>query len=417
MKALRIRFICCLLSVVLIDCRPVVANSNSDDTTTAAMTVFEQRILPILQSSKPSSCSECHLSGVDLKAYIRPTQKETFASLLAAELIDLEKPDDSKLLQFIKRRPESPSLITDRVRDIEYQAFRDWIHAAIKSPELLSQSDASAPIGPSLPNEVIRHGRKDRVLASFIDNVWTEVGRCAACHSPDRNKEHVQQHGDQVSWIKLNDPQATLDHMLQESLINVDSPSDSLLLSKPLMQVEHGGGQKMVIGDRTYKQFRSFIDDYASIVKSRYASPEQLPVLEDEASVVSEIWLKIDGVPAHYDKLLLQVDLYYWTGSEWTEFRVATSDRPIFGGGNLWQHSLTLIAPRESTWMRNLETQALPAGRYRAKLYLDRSGKLARDFTQQLSEEDRVGEVDFETQWPSGYDKMTIIAFPNSSRE
>ncbi len=29
--------------------------------------VFKQRILPIFRSSNPSSCTECHLAGVDLK--------------------------------------------------------------------------------------------------------------------------------------------------------------------------------------------------------------------------------------------------------------------------------------------------------------------------------------------------------------
>jgi mono/diheme cytochrome c family protein len=70
---------------------------------------------------------------------------------------------------------------------------------------MAAKGDA-APIGPTISNEVIRHARRDRVLASFIDNIWTEVGRCAACHSPDRNQKQVKEHGDQVSWIKLNDP-------------------------------------------------------------------------------------------------------------------------------------------------------------------------------------------------------------------
>lgn len=76
----------------------------------------------------------------------------------------------------------------------------------------------------------------DRVLAAFIEHVSTEAGRCAACHSPDQNQIHVQKHGEQVSWIK------------------------------PAMQVEHGGGQKMVAVDRAYKQFRRFIDDYAASI-------------------------------------------------------------------------------------------------------------------------------------------------------
>ena len=47
----------------------------------SSLAIFDRRILPILQAKDPSSCSECHLSGVDLKQYIRPDANPTFASL------------------------------------------------------------------------------------------------------------------------------------------------------------------------------------------------------------------------------------------------------------------------------------------------------------------------------------------------
>jgi hypothetical protein len=100
---------------------------------------------------------------------------------------------------------------------------------------------------------------------------------------------------------------------------------------KPTMQVEHGGGQKMVVGDRSHKQFRRFIDDYAATVQGKYTKADQLPGQSDEVSVVTDIWFKIEGVPAKYDKMLLQADLYRQTDSGWTDYRVATSDRPVFG--------------------------------------------------------------------------------------
>lgn len=130
------------------------------------------------------------------------------------------------------------------------------------------------------------------------------------------------------------------------------------------MQVEHRGGQKMVHGDRTFKQFRRFIDDYAAVVQGKYASADQLPEPSEEVSVVTDVWLKIEGVPARYDKLLLQADLYRWNDSGWSDFRVATSDRPVFGPKNLWQHSLSLTAPRESKWAGEIGSRKLPPGRY-----------------------------------------------------
>jgi mono/diheme cytochrome c family protein len=385
------------------------ASFAADD---AALKIFEQRILPILQSKKPSSCAECHLSGVDLKDYVRPTQQETFASLVAAQLVDTKKPENSKLLKFIERSPDKSSLLTDRARKAEYDAFAAWIRAAVADPKLLAAKDKAAPIGPQLPDEVIAHARRDRVLASFVDNVWAEVGRCAACHSPDRNQDKVKKHGEQVSWIKLKDPQATLDHMLEYDLISIDEPEKSLILRKPLNQVEHGGGQKMVVGDRTYKQFRRFIDDYAAVKRGEYKSERELPKSTDEVSLVSEIWFKLENVPEKFDKQLLQVDIYRADGSGWTKARIATSDRAVFGKGKLWQHSLSLIAPRGSKEAEQLPKLQLPPGKYLAKIYVDQTGKLAKDFQAELNEEDFVGQVEFNTKWPAGYGQMTIVQYP-----
>jgi hypothetical protein len=258
---------------------------------------------------------------------------------------------------------------------------------------------------------VIRHARRDRVLQSFLDNVWSEVGRCAACHSPDRNQDKVKKHGEQVSWIKLRDPQGTLDYLIGAGLIDAKKPDKSLLLMKPSMQVEHGGGQKMVVGDRSYKQFRRFLDDYAAVAQGKYKTVDQLPKPNDEASVVTEIWLKITDVPAKYDKMLLQIDLYRSTGSGWSKERVATSDRPVFGKGQLWQHSLSLTGQRGSKWAEELRAMRLPAGRYLAKVYVDQHGKLQRDFRAVLTDEDIVSEVEFESSWPEGYGQMTVVKF------
>ena len=377
-----------------------------------ALAVFEQRILPIFQAKKPSSCTECHLSGVELKDYIQPDQAKTFASLVSVGLIDVKKPDDSKILRFINRSPEKPNLITDKVRQQEHDAFQAWIRAAVKDPELLASKSLEA-IGPQIPDEVIRHARKDRVLALFVDNVWTEVGRCAACHSPDRNQKQVKEHGEQVSWITLRDPQATLNHMVDAGIINADEPLESMLLTKPTMQVDHGGGQKMIVGDRTYKQFRRFIDDYASVVDGKYKTVVEIPEESDELSVVTDIWFKITEVPAKYDKMLLQADLYCSTGVGWSKHRVASSDRLVFGKGKLWQHSLSLTAPRESEWADEMKSKRLSAGRYLVKLYIDQTGKLQKDFRAELGDKEFVGQVEVESRWPAGYGRMTVVKFPS----
>jgi len=378
----------------------------------SSLAIFNRRILPIFQSSKPSSCAECHLSGVDLKEYIRPSQQQTFASLVDAGLINVNQPDDSKILTFIQRRPEQKSLLIEEIREQEFEAFRAWIQAAVSDNALIADAEVQT-IGSKFSSDVIRHGRKDRVLESFVENVWTEAGRCTACHSPDTNQEQVKEHGEQVSWISVGDPQATLDYMVDVKLIDTDEPEKSLLLMKPTLQLPHGGGQKMVIGDRTYKQFRRFIDDYTAIVESRYAKSDQLPIPSQEVSVVTDIWMKIEGVPAEYDKMLLQIDLHQQTDSGWSALPVATADRPVFGGGNLWQHSLSLLAIRETDWANQLSAKKLPPGNYLAKIYVDQNDKLQKNFNAELGEGDFSGQVQVESQWPAGYGKMTIIKFPS----
>jgi hypothetical protein len=37
-----------------------------------ALSIFERRILPIFRAESPSSCTECHLGGVELKDYTPP---------------------------------------------------------------------------------------------------------------------------------------------------------------------------------------------------------------------------------------------------------------------------------------------------------------------------------------------------------
>jgi len=383
---------------------------------TKSLEIFNRRILPIMNSAKPSSCAECHLSGVDLKDYIRRDQGETFAALVKGGMIDAKQPDKSKLLEFINRAPEKPSIVSADVRREELNAFKAWIKAAVRDSEHLKTKAGSETLGPKLPVEVVRHARNDRVLASFIDNVWVEATRCTACHSPLLNQKQVKEHGPQVSWITPDDPAATLRHLVEAGLIDRDKPTQSMILQKPTMQVKHGGGIKMVVGDRSYKQFRTFLEDYAATSAGKYKSAEELPRQDAEISRVSEVWFKLTDVPETFDQQLLKVDLYRQddrTKTGWSKDRWATSDRQVFGKGKLWQHSLSLIAPRDSARSQDLLNQpSLPAGTYLVKIYVDQSDRLGEDWQAELDERDFVGQVEVDSRWPDGYGNMTSATFP-----
>ncbi|MBD3676420.1 MAG: hypothetical protein HUJ26_23155 [Planctomycetaceae bacterium] len=396
------RAVLILGSYLLLVIQPVASAQTSEE-------IFEKRLLPIFQSPKPSSCTECHLSGVELKQYILPTQEATFAALLKMKMIDTEHPEKSKILEFIARAPDSESLVSKKMRQQELDAFKSWILAASKDPELRN-TKATAKAGPTVPDEVIRHARKDRVLQSFVDNVWSEVGRCAACHSPDRNQKQVKEHGDSVSWIMLDAPQATMNYLIENEILNTDNPEKSYLLLKPTNQIEHGGGVKLKVGDRTYKQFLKFATDYAHIVNDDYKTAEMLPEQSNEVSQVSEIWFKVTGVPEKYHQKLLKVDIY----RAGNDRRVATADRQIFGPKQLWQNHLSLTAPRDSKRAQEIRRIAkLPPGEYVARISIDKTDRLERNPDADWTEDDYIGQVPFRTDWPPGYGRMTVIEYPH----
>ncbi|MEK6233640.1 MAG: hypothetical protein N2C14_02925, partial [Planctomycetales bacterium] len=99
--------------------KTIAADAEPNGKDSSALAVFRKRILPLFHAKTPSSCTECHLGGVDLKDYLHPDQEKTFASLVKSGLVDVKKPMDSKILRFIRRSPKVPSPLTQRVREKE----------------------------------------------------------------------------------------------------------------------------------------------------------------------------------------------------------------------------------------------------------------------------------------------------------
>jgi hypothetical protein len=383
--------------------------------------VFEKRLLPIFKSPNPSSCTQCHLSAVDLKYYLLPSHEDTFVSLRDQGLIDLDKPDKSKILALIKMgeaEKGKSALIHQKTRKAEYEAFADWIKRSAADPRLreLPKLAADKLAKPKRPNEVIQHARKDRVLESFTNNVWPIRFRCMNCHtegSPQAAK-HVKEHGERVAWFKAAGPEATLDYLRNSKLMDANNPEKSLLLRKPLNEVKHGGGIKFVKGDQGYKAMRAFLEDYARIVKDDYAKASDLPKVK--AGLVgfgTDVWFKLANTPADWGDKLLQVSVYAQDAKTktWEAQPIATSDRVVWGKGKTWQHNLTLLAAkgseRAAAWSKG--GPSLPPGRYLVKVYVDRDARLAKDWKAALATDDFVGEAEVRSDWPAGYGRMTVV--------
>jgi hypothetical protein len=384
--------------------------------------VFEKRILPIFKSPNPSSCVQCHLAGVDLKNYILPSHEQTFASLRDQGLIDLDRPEKSKILALIQMGEgdkNGAALIHQKTRRAEYEAFADWVKRSARDPRLraLPKLTPTEVAGPKRPAEVIRHARADGLLESFANSIWALRFRCMSCHTEGHpeNRKLVEKHGERVAWVKAAGPEATLAYLRASKLIDVDKPEQSLLLLKPLGEVKHGGGKKFLPGDQGYKAFRAFVEDYARIVKDQYPDAASLPAAGAEpARFGTDIWLKLAETPAAWGDKLLQVRVYAWdTGKNaWEADPIATSDRGVWGQGRLWQHCLTLLAPRGSeraaAWSKGGKP-SLPRGRYLVKVHVDQGGRLARDWQAMLGDDDYAGQVEVESAWPEGFGRMTTV--------
>lgn len=382
--------------------------------------IFERRIVPIFKSPNPSSCTECHLAGVDLKNYILPSHEKTFISLRDQGLIDLENPGDSKILRLIEMgggTNQGASLVSAKAREAEYAAFANWIKVSASDAKLRNapKLESTEIAKPPRPLEVIRHARTDRLLASFEENIWSQRFRCSGCHSPagSENSKLVAEHGEQVSWLK-DTADATMRYLLDSENINVKQPERSRLLLKPLNEIKHGGGQKMLAGDMTYKAFRAWLDDYAKTVSDRYASAADLPKPKTAPQMFgTEIWLKLTNTPPEWADKLLQVTLFAWNPNKdsWESEPIAISDRGVWGKGKLWQHNLALLAEKDSARAKEWREgkPALSAGRYLLKVHVDAKERLKSDWNGILGDAEFVGETVVESKWPKGYGRMTTL--------
>ena len=143
--------------------------------------VFEERILPIFKSPDPSSCAQCHLAAVDLKDYILPSAKDTFLALRDQGLIDLDKPEKSKILTLINRGandPKAGGLIPAKQQKAEYEAFAAWIKACAADPAL---RDAPKPEkAPALRDQAGRGHPPRAARTACWSRSRRTSGRCAS---------------------------------------------------------------------------------------------------------------------------------------------------------------------------------------------------------------------------------------------
>lgn len=248
---------------------------------TSPTEIYERRIEPLLLDDNPKTCNQCHLSGVDLSAFVRSTPCETMACLVADGLVDPSQPGESEILAWIRRAEPDSALITERVIDAEYAGFLQWIEASAACPSACDGAVCTAPSSRSgcrvepdpVEPPVIDTGDPDcsaqALEQRFLDEVYAFRGRCFPCHFDNELDEDPSI----PRWISTrgncnNGSIETLRLATRAGYLDLDQPEQSLLLLKPLTEfsggVPHGGGQKFEgEDDPAYQSFLAFIRSYS----------------------------------------------------------------------------------------------------------------------------------------------------------
>jgi hypothetical protein len=307
--------------------------------------IYQRLVIPLIQSAKSNSCSECHLQGIKLDDFLTSDPKASFASLRARGWIDTKQPAESKLLQFIAKKPENSTALMDQVRNLELEAIGQWIRASVQDPDSLN-----TPLPDlddlKLDEKLMRHVRKDQMMSRFVDIVWSQFERCANCHSSDRNAKQVEKHGEQMSWIVPNSPTETLKLLEERKLINLEKPSASLLKTKALGKDEHGGGVKFPEDGQTDREWGLFLSDFAAIKRATYSSSKEIPKFDPIRTWRTGLHLKVkelpDLPPGKYAVVLM-----HWIAADGkvNEEPTAIGEGRVSKDGTSWGTSMKLIEP------------------------------------------------------------------------
>ena len=450
---MRYSFFACFLFAIGTSVATSAAEPSDAEASSASesMQIFEQRILPIFRSPNPSSCVQCHLSSVDLKDYILPSSRQTFLSLRAQGLIDLDHPDQSKILKLIRMGEEDKDsgaiLIHKETRDAELRAFTTWIQSCCADESLRKLTPNDKIAKPELPDGVIRHARKSRIVDSFVRNVWSQRMRCFPCHTPHEINPDNPKHkivlkrqrdleskydAEMVQRLKIfkKTPEETVRYLLSDSaqekpnrlpLINIETPQNSLLILKPTsklpprnadktfsppsyeLTVSHMGGLKMHEHDQGYKSVLSWIEDYRNIAAGKYRSVDDLP--SDNWHSTQKI-VRLKNVPERFAVgTVVQLFVHQSNGDEAIGFTQGTvTPRKIVNG------ALTLFG-------NDGAVPQLKPGDFVLKVYADTNGRIDKNPTGILDEKDFIGKADFTAHWKDGFKNAEMIDGNNLEME
>ena len=252
----------------------------------AQMDLYDRRIKPLVDGSQPSSCNQCHLSGVDLAMFVQSSPCETMACLVKQGLVDLDAPEKSKVLAQIKLAQPQSSLITSEVIQAEHDGFLEWITYSSKCMNSVCGKIDDACKSPSnVPGETggakeLLGGCTEEALGkSFQAKVWKWRGRCTPCHIPPGSTQwptkwwidglYKKGAGEEVAYKSAL---YTMYNLIGIGAVNENQPDKSIFILNPLSPafggLPHKGHVKIANKqEQTYKDFLAWATQYSECKK------------------------------------------------------------------------------------------------------------------------------------------------------
>jgi len=290
--------------------------------------LFERRVTPLIAEGSEPTCARCHLPGVDFRPFIQEGECETLACMEEESLVDLVEPKASKILAWIARGHEAiqRSLEDDPVARAEHGAFLSWIQYQASCGHLFCEESYENPCQKFIPPQPQRDmGAPDMdaldmgpepldmggldmdgldmdgldmdgldmdgldmeperldmelpacseelIVYQFTRDVWPQHGRCYHCHA-DSYSARSTQNPQPAAWMSDDrgalGAQITSERLREQAYLNLDEPSQSLILLKPLTPqlggLDHGGGTKMRdLDDGLYAPLLAWIEMLAA---------------------------------------------------------------------------------------------------------------------------------------------------------
>ncbi len=266
-------------------------DSASDDaalyaecTADGQLELYERYVEPLLTDEHPSTCNQCHVSGVDLSLYVQDTPCESMACMIEQGVVDLDDPEASAVLaQILQAEPDS-DLITEDVIEAEYEGFHEWITWSAECHDVVcgdiddaceaggdddEMPDVESPVGGC---------SEDALAALFEQKVWAWHGRCWSCHYEGGDLAEKYPGTPFYAWTgdEAESSLLTMYNVIGMGGIDTTNPTASSFLTKPLAEgvsastvlgestgIYHGGGNKFADAhDETLQDHADFIAAY-----------------------------------------------------------------------------------------------------------------------------------------------------------